>query len=115
MRRADHDLEYHRGRIRRRSGRKSAIDGAVRVVSNLEQLDALKSEAVKNFVVQGSPGLIRALLTARAADEYHCSVQPIVLGGGRAFSSGVAKSLDLRFVELRNLSSGVVLQRYRNA
>src|SRR5579872_5214273 len=76
-----------------------------------EEVRALKAQAGKNILIDGSSVLIHSLAQNDLIDEYHLLVYPVVLGGGKkVFPDGVR--LNLRLVEARPVPSGVVLTRY---
>jgi hypothetical protein len=63
----------------------------------------------------GSPTLMRTLAAHDLVDEYKLGVHPIVLGGGkRLFAAGFDKS-SLELVDVKSLSTGVVILTYRPA
>jgi dihydrofolate reductase len=63
----------------------------------------------------GSPTLMRTLAAHDLVDEYKFWVHPIVLGGGkRLFADGFGKS-SLELVDVKSLSTGVVVLTYRPA
>ena len=63
----------------------------------------------------GSPTLMRTLAAHDLVDEYRVWVHPIVLvGGKRLFADGFDKS-SLELVDVKSLSTGVVILTYRPA
>ena len=53
-----------------------------------------------------------ALAELGLIDEYEFVVQPRLVGHGPALFAGLAKPLDLRFVDKQDIGSGAVLLRY---
>jgi len=77
----------------------------------IEEVRALKAQPGKNIFIDGSSVLIQTLARHDLIDEYYLLVYPIVLGGGKKiFPDDVRRNL--RLVEARPLSSGVVLTHY---
>jgi dihydrofolate reductase len=77
----------------------------------IERVRALKAQPGKNIGIDGSSVLVHALAQHDLVDEYILLVFPLVLGGGkRMFPEG--QRINLRLVESRPFSSGVVLMRY---
>jgi dihydrofolate reductase len=68
---------------------------------------ALKAEAGKNIVTDGSSQLVHALLEHDLVDELHLLLYPLLLGGGkRLFPDGVYRTFTLR--SAKPYPSGVV-------
>ncbi len=79
-----------------------------------EAVRKLKQEPGKNILLDGSSVLAHTLIEHDLVDEFALHVYPLVLGSGkRLFPEG--KRLNLTLVESKELSSGVVYQRYRPA
>ena len=77
----------------------------------VEQVRALKAQPGKNIVIDGSSVLIHTLAQNDLIDEYYLIVYPVALGGGKkVFPEGTR--LNLKLVEAKPLSSGVVLTHY---
>jgi dihydrofolate reductase len=80
-----------------------------------EAIAKLKREGGGEILMYGSPTLMRTLAAHDLVDEYKLWVHPIVLGGGkRLFADGFDKSL-LELVDVKSLSTGVVILTYRPA
>ena len=80
----------------------------------VEEVRKLKQAPGKNILLDGSSILAHTLIEHDLVDEFALHVYPLVLGGGkRLFPAG--KRLNLTLVEVEELSSGVVYQRYRPA
>jgi dihydrofolate reductase len=86
------------------------IDGDI-----AEEVSSLKRDDGGEILMYGSPTLMRTLATHDLVDEYKFWVHPIVLGGGkRLFADGFDKS-SLELVDVKSLSTGVVVLTYRPA
>jgi dihydrofolate reductase len=73
----------------------------------------LKRDDGGEILMYGSPTLMRTLADHDLVDEYKLWVHPIVLGGGkRLFADGFDKS-SLELVDVKSLSTGVVILTYR--
>ena len=68
-------------------------DWATRVIrGNLQdEVTALKAQPGADLLLTGGASLAAALTDLGLVDEYHIAVHPVVLGGGRAFVSGMGK------------------------
>jgi dihydrofolate reductase len=80
-----------------------------------EAITKLKREDGGEILMYGSPTLMRTLAAHDLIDEYRFWVHPIVLGGGkRLFADGFDRS-SLEVVDVKALSTGVVILTYRPA
>jgi dihydrofolate reductase len=84
-----------------------------RIVRDVAELRALKSQPGKNFYVVGGPTLVTSLLNADLLDELRLIVHPLLLGGGKALFEGVTKRRSLHFVGAEPTTSGRVILSYR--
>src|SRR5512147_149588 len=96
---------------------KSAADwrNSTLISSNVvEEVRKLKGQPGKNILMDGSSVLIHTLVENDLVDEYSLHVYPLVLGSGkRLFPDG--KRIDLKLIESKALSTGVLFQRYQPA
>lgn len=90
-------------------------DWNTRIISGdlAEQVTALKQQPGKDLLLTGGSGLAGALTDLGLIDEYHVSVHPVVLGGGRPLFTTGRKAMEL--VESRVLDGKVVVSQYRLA
>lgn len=61
----------------------------------------------------GGAALAASFTRLGLIDEYQLFVNPVILGAGTPFFPALDRRLDLRLVEARNFSSGVVYLRYQ--
>ncbi len=79
-----------------------------------ERISELKQQPGRNLLVAGSCTLVQSLMQHGLVDEFHLLVYPLVLGSGkRLFAEG--SPANLKLVESKPFSSGVVLLTYRSA
>jgi len=79
------------------------------------EVTKLKSQAGKPIFVFGSSGLAQTLMEQRLIDEYQLWLHPVVLGGGkRLFRDGGSKA-QMRLVDSRATSTGLVILTYEPA
>ena len=77
----------------------------------IEAVRALKAQAGKNILTDGSSQLVHALLAHDLVDELHLLVYPLTLGGGkRALPNGMQASFG--FVSATSYPTGVVGLHY---
>jgi dihydrofolate reductase len=76
-----------------------------------EAIKRLKAEAESDISV-GGPGLAAEAIRGGLVDEFHLSINPVVVGGGTAAHPDDAH-IDLELVDQRRFGSGVVHLHYR--
>jgi dihydrofolate reductase len=76
-------------------------DGVAEVVAELKQQPG-------GDLAVGGAGLASSLMELDLIDEYRPFVYPVLTGGGTAFFPPLDEKIDLRLVETRTFSSGVV-------
>ena len=75
----------------------------------------LKREHPRDLTVLGSGSLLRQFADAGLIDELQLMVDPLLLGGGRAIFSGLARPLPLTLVASRPLANGALFLSYHPA
>jgi dihydrofolate reductase len=80
----------------------------------VEEITKLKQQPGREIRIAGSATLVQSLMEADLIDEYRLLVHPIIMGSGkRLFRDG--STTNLKLVETKMFSSGVVLLRYAPA
>jgi dihydrofolate reductase len=79
-----------------------------------DEVRRLKAQPDNDMDV-GGPELAGALIGDDLVDEFRMFVNPVVLGGGKPFFPKLDEPLELRLLESRRFSSGVVYLRYERA
>lgn len=77
-----------------------------------ENINAIKSQAGKNILIFGSPGASHSLLSQGLIDEFWLFVNPVLLGEGIPLFNGVAEMTNLKLVESKIFSCGVIALHY---
>ena len=75
----------------------------------------LRQEAGKDLVVLGSASLARTLIRAGLVDDYHISVNPVIVGGGTPLFPDMTSLRPLSLESSRIFKSGVVALHYTAA
>lgn len=75
-----------------------------------EEIRKLKDQP-GNLLAVGGAGLASMFIKHELVDEFHVYIHPVVLGGGKPMFR-VEKELNLKFIEKREFSGGVVMLRY---
>jgi dihydrofolate reductase len=86
-------------------GARLVRDNVVEVVKRLKEGDG-------SDMFVGGPGLASSLVDAGLVDEIHAYINPVVVGGGKPFLSGLKGQLDLTLLGVQTFASGVVQHRY---
>jgi dihydrofolate reductase len=86
--------------------------------STLLQGDAMEAvaklkEQPDDLVVLGSGALVQSLMQADLVDEYVLLIHPLVLGSGRRLFPDGGPSADLRLVDTKTTTTGVVIATYQ--
>ena len=84
-------------------------NGAVFINENiLEEVSKLKNKPGKDIWLYGGASLITTFLNLGLVDEFRLSVHPIILGEGKPMFIDIKQRLNLKMVNTRTFSSGVV-------
>ena len=79
---------------------------------NPEEIVKLKQEKGKNILVIGSASIVQQLTNLGLIDEYHLLLHPVVLGSGKPLFKDIRQKHDLKLLEAKTFSNGVVMLRY---
>ena len=77
-----------------------------------EEVNRLKAQPGKDMSVGGA-GLAATFMQLGLIDEYQLFVNPVILGDGMPFFPALDNPINLRLIETRRFSSGVVYLRYQ--
>jgi len=77
-----------------------------------EQIREIKQEPGKLILIFGSPSASHSLMHVNLIDEYWLFVNPIVLGTGVPLFKNIPGRVNLKFLESKVFSSGVVMLHY---
>lgn len=85
------------------------IDNNVVIKDNIvEEVNKLKKESGKDIWLYGGTSLITTFMNLGLVDEYRLSVHPVILGAGRPLFVDIKQRQELKLVDTRRFSSGVV-------
>jgi dihydrofolate reductase len=79
----------------------------------VEEIAKLKQQPGQEIQIEGSPTLVRSLMPAGLIDEYKFLVHPMIMGSGKRFFKDGMGMTNLKLVESKTLSLGVVLLTYQ--
>jgi dihydrofolate reductase len=74
----------------------------------LEEVNKLKNKPGKDIWLYGGGSLITTFINLGLVDEFRLSVHPVVLGEGKPLFVDIKQRLNLKMVNTRTFSSGVV-------
>lgn len=77
-------------------------------------MQALKKKTGKNIWLYGGASLITTFIDLGLIDEFRLSIHPVVLGEGKPLFTNVTEKINLKLVNTRTFSSGVVQLIYHN-
>lgn len=77
-----------------------------------EEIMQLKQEPGKYIVALGGAGFMRSLISTGLIDEYHLAIHPAALGAGEQIFTALEKPFDLKLVEAKTFSGGIVAHTY---
>lgn len=73
-----------------------------------EAVNQLKKEPGADIWLYGGASLITTFINLRLVDEFRLSIHPVVLGEGTPLFAGLKQRLNLKLVDSKVFSSGVV-------
>lgn len=86
-----------------------------RIVREVDELRALKTQPGGAVYVVGGAGLVRTVINEGLLDELRLIVHPIVLGAGASLLDGIAQRQNLELIESEHDAGGRVRLSYRVA
>jgi len=77
-----------------------------------EEIRKLKMKPGKNIIMFGSPGAVHSMLHEDLLDEFWLFINPVLLGKGVPYFSGLKDHIKLKLIKNKAFSSGVVCLQY---
>jgi dihydrofolate reductase len=74
----------------------------------LEEVNKLKNKPGKDIWLYGGASLITTFINLGLVDEFRLSIHPVILGEGKPLFIDIKQRLNLKMVNIRTFSSGVV-------
>lgn len=74
----------------------------------VEEVNKLKNKPGKDIWLYGGASLITTFINLGLVDEFRLSVHPVILGAGKPLFIDIKKRLNLKLVNTKTFSSGVV-------
>jgi dihydrofolate reductase len=92
----------------------TAREGTILVKGDLKtEVEKIKKQAGKDIWLFGGAGLTSSLMNIKLVDEVHLSVHPILLGGGKPLFQGITDRINLKLIDSKTYSTGLVSLKYR--
>lgn len=80
-----------------------------------EEILKMKEQRGRDILIVGSANIVQQLTNLGLIDEYQLLVHPVILGSGKPLFKNSKDRQNLKLVETKSFSSGVVLLRYQPA
>ena len=77
-----------------------------------KEIEQLKKEPGKNFVIWGGSRFPQALMNLGLIDEYWINVHPLVLGSGKSLFTEIKNRTEFNLLDTKIFKSGTVRLRY---
>jgi dihydrofolate reductase len=74
----------------------------------LEEVNKLKNKPGKDIWLYGGASLITTFINLGLVDEFRLSIHPVILGEGKPLFIDIKQRLNLKMIDTRTFSSGVV-------
>ena len=87
--------------------------GAILIRGDIEaEVKRIKKEQGKDIWLFGGASLTASLLNLNLIDEIGLAIHPIILGGGKPLFQDVSKRIELKLVDTKTYSTGLVSLTY---
>ena len=88
---------------------KAADAQAIFINENIvEEMNKLKNKPGKDIWLYGGSSLITTFINLGLVDEFRLSIHPVILGEGKPLFIDIKQRFNLKMVNARTFSSGVV-------
>jgi len=81
----------------------------------VEEVNKLKNQQGKDIIVYGGASLVSSLIQNNLIDDYHLFINPAAIGKGMEIFKNLDEKLNLKLVNTKTFSNGVVGLLYENA
>jgi dihydrofolate reductase len=92
------------------------VDHHVTIINDhiLDQVNELKNQPGKDIWLYGGSSLITTFINLGLVDEFRLSIHPVILGEGKPLFIDINQRQDLKLVQTKTFSSGVVQLCYHS-
>lgn len=77
-----------------------------------DEITKLKQQSGKDMMIMGSPTVAQMFMRKGWLDEYWLNINPVVLGHGKSLFMDIPGRLNLKLLQTKKFSSGVIGVRY---
>jgi dihydrofolate reductase len=91
------------------------VDDHVALINDdiVEQVNEIKNQPGKDIWLYGGASLMTTFINLGLVDEFRLSIHPVILGEGKPLFNDIKQKQDLKLVQTKRFSSGVVQLCYR--
>ncbi|HJV16244.1 MAG TPA: dihydrofolate reductase family protein [Bacillales bacterium] len=92
------------------------VDHQVTIINDdiVEKVNEIKNQPGKDIWLYGGESLITTFINLGLVDEFRLSIHPVILGEGKSLFIDIKQKQDLKLVQTKRFSSGVVQLCYRS-
>lgn len=88
-------------------------DGAILIKDDIKkEVESIKNENGKDIWLFGGSGLTTSLINLKLVDEISLAVHPILLGSGKPLFNNINEKVNLKLVDTKTYSTGLVSLLY---
>ena len=88
-------------------------EGSILVNGDIKiEVEKIKNKDGKDIWLFGGASLTSAMMSLKLVDELHLAVHPILLGGGKPLFHDVAGRIQLKLLDTKSYSTGLVSLKY---
>ena len=80
---------------------------------NADEIRNMKEDSGKDMLIAGSASIVQQFTNLGLMDEYHLLVHPVILATGKPLFRDINNRHDLKLLEAKTFTNGVVLLRYQ--
>jgi len=80
---------------------------------NKEEILKMKQQPGKDMVIYGSSSIVSTFTQSGLLDDYRIFVNPVVLGSGKPLFKDIKNRINLKLLEAKTFTSGIVLHHYQ--
>jgi dihydrofolate reductase len=92
---------------------KTVKEGSILLSGDIKTaVEKIKNQTGKDIWLFGGANLTSTLIDLKLVDELHLAVHPILLGGGKPLFHNVRQRLNLKLLDTKTFSTGLVSLKY---
>jgi dihydrofolate reductase len=79
----------------------------------ISEIESLKQQPGKYILAHGGASFAQDLVFHDLIDEYRLVTYPVILGKGKSLFEKAQKQIDLKLIDLKSYSSGIIIKTYQ--